>query len=118
MRKLIIIATALLAMLGLGVITAVPAQAATCTSGFICLWKGSNFTGEKKTISVGTGACVTFTDLWNNTISSAWNRSSSYYGLYRDANCSWSGGVFFLAPGDQLVVMSSDYDNKTSSISR
>ena len=94
LKRLAVTGTALMLMLGLGVITAQPALAWTCSSGYLCLWTGANMSGSKKTISVGVGSCYNLTGSWDENVSSAANEDEGDYYMYEAPNCALTGYRF------------------------
>jgi hypothetical protein len=98
---LLVAATSAIALLGAaGTASAGPTLAqANCPDDALCLWDGTNFTGDRLTVSSfgPTGTCVSLVDHgWGDRARSARNTHENSAAMFMNDDCI--GGPFQVAP--------------------
>ncbi|MDX3385461.1 peptidase inhibitor family I36 protein [Streptomyces niveiscabiei] len=82
-----------------------------CQDGKICLFDGHNGTGEMAQLDPADIPALY--PVWNDRVSSVWNRSYTQACIWTDANYY---GYYFSIPSDAKQELLFAYDNAVSSI--
>jgi len=112
LRRLAIGSVALLGMLGFGALNSAPAYAATCSTGWVCVWTSANYTGSK--LTVRTSSYYNFTYPFDDSITSIMNESGQTMYFYTSYNCVFPGAGMQLLDWHAIPDLNSTFDNKIS----
>jgi hypothetical protein len=118
-RTLKILAVAVVAAVGLGVVAAPAEAVTTCpTSNYLCMWTSPNYTGSRTTTD--QHVCQNIIAPWDNNITSlkvSATPSSNGWRLYKSYNCAGGVGTFLtVSAGTNISQLAATWDNDFSSI--